>query len=123
MDEKLEYVQTMVVSYGQSLLKTGRTEEALNFTGIYDAFSELADFVYLMGAIYKANGQPLKALGEFLKVMGMPPGRQLGVNTFLAFFQIAVIYDEMDNMEIALMYYKKCGDFAPALERLEQLGQ
>ena len=121
VDETLEYVQTMVVSYGQSLLKVGRKEEALDFTGIYDAFSELADFVYLMGSIYKANGQPLKALGEFLKVMAMPPGRQLGVNTFLAFYQIAVIYDEMDNMEIALMYYQKCGDFKPALDRLGEL--
>jgi tetratricopeptide (TPR) repeat protein len=122
LDETLEYVQTMVVSYGQSLLTLGRNEEALNFMGIYDSFSSVADFVYLMGRIYEANNQPLKALAEFLKVTAMPPGRQQGVTTFLPYYQIAVIYDNMDNMDIALMYYKKCGDFAPARRRLAELG-
>jgi len=123
LDPTLEYVQTMVVSYGQSLLKLGRNDEALDFMGIYDAFSSLTDFVYLMGRIYAANNQPVKALGEFLKAITMPPGKQQGTNTFLPCYQIAVIYDNMDNMEIALMYYKKCGDFAPARRRLEELGE
>jgi glycosyltransferase involved in cell wall biosynthesis len=122
LEPTLEYVQTMVGSYGQSLLGCGRKEEALNFTGIYEAFSPLADFVYLMGRIYLANDQPLKALGEFLKVITMTSGKQQGVTTFLPFYQIATIYDQMDNMEIAIMYYKKSGDFAPARKRLEELG-
>ena len=131
LEPTLEYVQTMVVSYGQALLKLGRNEEALNFVGIYDAFCSETDFVYLMGRIYLANNQPVKALGEFLTAITMPPGRQQGVNTFLPCYQIAVIYDNMslnpmghndtDNMEIALMYYKKCGDFAPALRRLKEI--
>ena len=123
LEPSREYVQTMVVSYGQSLLKLGRNEEVLTFKSIYDAFCGLTDFVYLMGRIYVANNQPVMALGEFLKAITMPSGRQHGVNTFLPFYQIAVIYDNMDNMEIALMYYKKCGDFAPAVRRLEELGE
>lgn len=123
LDPALEYVQTMVVSYGQSLLKAGRKEEALSFTGIYDSFSPLTDFVYLMGRIYAENNQPVKALGEFLIAITMPPGRQQGVNSFLPCYQIAVIYDNMNNMEIALMYYRKCGDFPPAIKRLTELGE
>jgi hypothetical protein len=75
-----------------------------------------------MGRIYLANDLPLKALGEFLKVITMTNGRQQGITTFLPFHQIAMIYDQMDNMEIAIMYYKKCGDFAPARNRLRELG-
>jgi len=133
LDPSLEYVQTMVVAYGQALLKSGRNDEALNFTGIYNEFSQLADFVYLMGRIYMANNQPIKALGEFLKVITMPPGKQQGITTFLPCYQIAVIYDnmslsasgegDMNNQEIALMYYRKCGDFAPARRRLAELGE
>lgn len=121
LDPTLEYVQTMVVSYGQSLLRLNRCEEAMAFTGIYDSFAGLTDFVYLMGRVYLANQQPVKALGEFLKAITMPPGRQQGVNSFLPCYQIAIIYDNMNNMEIAVMYYKKCGDFAPAINRLAEL--
>ncbi|MCL2252814.1 MAG: glycosyltransferase family 2 protein [Lachnospiraceae bacterium] len=121
IDPDLDYVKTMIVSYGQSLLTLGRKEEALNFVGIYDAFSHLTDFVYLMGRIYEANNQEVKALGEFLKAITMPAGMQAGVNSFLPCYRIAVIYDNMNNMEIALMYYKKCGDFAPAKSRLDEL--
>lgn len=121
LDPSLEYVQTMVVAYGQSLLQTEQNEQALNFIGIYDSFSALPDFVYLMGRIYLANNQPIKAVGEFLKAITMPPGKQLGVNSFLACYHIAMIYDNMNNIEIATMYYNKCGDFAPALRRLAEL--
>ena len=122
LDPSLEYVQTMVVSYGQSLLKIGRKEDALSFMGIYDAFCQLTDFVYLMGRIYEANGQYIKALGEFLKATTMGPGKQNGVNSFMPCYQIAVIYDNMDNKDIALMYYKRCGDFPPAQRRLAEIG-
>ncbi len=122
LNPSLEYVQTMVVSYGQSLLQTGRNEQALSFAGIYDSFSTLTDFVFLMGRIYLANNQPVKALGEFLKAITMPEGKQQGTNSFLPCYHIALIYDQMDNMEIAVMYYKKCGNFQPARNRLNDLG-
>jgi tetratricopeptide (TPR) repeat protein len=123
LDPSLEYVQTMVISYGQSLLKLERFEEALNFVAIYDAFCEQTDFVFLMGRIYLENERPVQALGEFLKAIMMPPGRQDGTNSYLAFLQIAMIYDRMDNMEIALIYYRKCGDYPPAQMRLRELGE
>ncbi len=121
LDPELEYVQTMVIAYGQSLLLTGRQEEALNYANIYDSFSALTDFVYLMGRIYLANNLPIKALGEFLIALTMPQGKQQGVNSYLPCYNIALIYENMGNMEIALMYYKKCGDFPPAQERLNAL--
>jgi len=111
----------MMVSYGQSLLLLNKNEEALSFAGVYDAFCGMTDFVYLMGRIYEANNQPIKALGEFLKAITMPSGMQAGVNSFLPCYQIAVIYDNMNNMDIAVMYYNKCGDFAPAKRRLIEL--
>ncbi|MCL2051960.1 MAG: glycosyltransferase [Lachnospiraceae bacterium] len=131
LEPSLEYVQTMVVAYGQSLLKLKRNEEALNFEGIYPEFSAVPDFVYLMGRIYAENNQPLKALAEFLKVINMPEGKQQGVTTFLPYYQIAVIYDNMalsqaagdkkEYQDIALMYYRKCGDFVPAQRRLAEI--
>ena len=71
LDPELAYVQAMVVSYGNALLRTGKKEEALGFESIYDAFSPLADFIYLMGNIYKQNQMYEQAFEQYQKAVGM----------------------------------------------------
>ncbi|MDE5866944.1 MAG: glycosyltransferase, partial [Lachnospiraceae bacterium] len=67
LDPELAYVQAMVVSYGNALLITGQQETALGFESIYDAFSPSADFIYLMGNIYKQNQMYEQALEQYQK--------------------------------------------------------
>lgn len=121
LDPELAYVQAMVVSYGNALLQTKQAETALGFEGIYDEFSQVTDFVYLMGNIYKNNGMYEEALAQYDKAAGMPAGRQNGVNSFLPAYQCGRIFEFLGDAESAAAFYAKCGDFAPALERLQAL--
>lgn len=121
LDPELAYVQAMVISYGNALLQTKQAESALGFEGIYDAFSQVTDFVYLMGNIYKENGMYEEALAQYQKAAQMPPGRLNGANSFLPAYQCGRIFEFLGDAGSAAALYAQCGDFAPALERLQAL--
>ncbi|MBP3475995.1 MAG: glycosyltransferase [Lachnospiraceae bacterium] len=121
LDTELAYVQAMVVSYGNALLQTNNAETALGFEGIYQEFSSLADFVYLMGNIYKQNGLYEQALEQYQKAIGMPFCKQNGANSFLPLYQIGKVCETLNDIPSAVACYQNCGNFAPARERLEML--
>lgn len=121
LDPELAYVQAMVVSYGNALLRIGRQETALGFEGIYDAFSSSADFIYLMGNIYRQNEIYDKALEEYRKAIGMPQCRQHGANSFLPLYQTGRICELLGNRSTAITCYRQCSGYAPAKERLRAL--
>lgn len=121
LDPELAYVQAMVVSYGNALLYTGQAETALGFEGIYEAFASFADFVYLMGNIYKANGLYEQALEQYQRAMSLPLSKLNGSNSFLPLYQAGEIFLAVGNVDSAVTCYQKCGDYAPAKSRLETL--
>ena len=121
LDPELAYVQAMVVSYGNALLRTGRQETALGFESIYDAFSPLADFVYLMGNIYKQNQMYEQAFEQYQKAIGIPLCRLEGANSFLPVYQTGEICEILGDIPAAISCYQQCGSFAPAVKRLEFL--
>lgn len=123
LDPELAYVQAMVVSYGNALLRTGKKEEALGFESIYDAFSPLADFIYLMGNIYKQNQMYEQAFEQYQKAIGMPQCRLEGANSFLPVYQTGEICEIIGDIPAAVSCYQQCGSFAPAVERLKVLNQ
>ena len=123
VDPALDYVQTMVESYGYTLLDLNRRQEALNLLGIYDEFAGRADFVFLMGLIYMNNGLFQEAVQEFQKSTTMEEFSVDGVNSYKAFYNIGVIYECTGNADKAREAYKKCGDFEAAKTRLKQLPQ
>lgn len=121
LDPELAYVQAMVVSYGNALLYCGNAETALGFEGIYDEFCAVTDFVYLMGNIYRENAMYEQALEQYQKVMGMPPGRQSGTNSFLPVYQSGIIFEALGDINSATACYRHCTGFAPAAARLTAL--
>ena len=121
LDPELAYVQAMVVSYGNALLLTNQPEIALGLEGVYDEFAPVTDFVYLMGNVYQTNGMPEQALAQYQKVLTMPPGRQNGANSFLPLYQCGCIFEQLGDTDSAAALYAQCGDFAPAIERLNIL--
>lgn len=123
LDPELAYVQAMVVSYGNSLLAMGRPDLAMGLEAVYDDFSMSADFVYLMGNIYKSVMQYEKALLEYQKAVGMPLCKQYGANSFLPAYQIGRICEVMNDFSSAILCYQQCGDFPPARERLTVLSK
>ncbi len=121
LDPELAYVQAMVVSYGNVLLLTGQQETALGFESIYDEFSPLADFIYLMGNIYKQNQMYEKALEQYSKAIGVPLCTQTGANSFLPVYRSGEICELLGDIPTAVDCYKQCGDFEPAKKRINEL--
>ncbi len=118
LNPSLEYVIDMVETYGYALLNAGRAKEALMFENIYDEFGETADFKLLMGLIYMNNEMFDAAVGEFLSAAGCERARMQGANSFLAYYNAGVVRECLGNTAQAIQYYKKCGEYAPAKERL-----
>lgn len=119
LEPKLEYVIDMVESYGYALLNSGQAETALFFENIYEEFGGSADFQFLMGLIYMNNACFEQAVGEFLKATGHKECRNKGVNSYSAYYNIGVIYECLGKKEEAALYYKKCGNYEPAVNRLK----
>lgn len=118
VNEKEEYVQTMVESYGYCLLNLKLYTKALELKGIYDIFSKTADFVFLMGLIYMNNAMFYQAVEEFQKATTISSYAVEGVNSYKAYYNIGVIHECMGNVSEAVKYYKKCGDYEPARRRM-----
>ncbi len=121
VDEKLQYVNMMVIAYGYSMLNTGRYSQALSFTGIYETFCTTADFVCLMGLIYLRNGLYEKAIYEFEKAVTIPTYYSEGSASYISYYNLGVIYEVLGEKNKAQEYYDLCGSFTPALKRKSHL--
>lgn len=121
VDPALEYVQMMVIAYGYALLHLERYEEALQFQNIYEEFATTADFVCLMGLIYLRTGYPVQAMKEFLKATTFKTANVEGANTYIPTFNMGCINEVLGDIETATTLYKKCGNFKPALDRLDEI--
>lgn len=118
VNEKEAYVQTLIESYGYCLLYLKQYQKALELEGVYSIFSRQADFVFLMGLIYMNNGMFEKAIEEFLHATKIPAYSVDGVNSYKAYYNIGVIYECAGDVEKAMKYYSKCGNYSPALKRI-----
>lgn len=123
LNPKLEYVIDMVETYGYSMLNSGKIQEAMSFTSIYDEFGNSADFKFLMGLIYMKNGIFEKAVNEFEKACKCKECRVIGTNSYMAYYNIGVIYECLGDIVKAKDYYSKCGNYAQARVRLDELNK
>lgn len=121
VDPMLNYVNTLVVSYGYTLLNLKQYQKALELEGVYDVFGGKADFVFLMGMIYLNNGFLDDAVAQFQKATTFDEAEVIGANSFRAWHNLGVIYECAGYPEEAIKYYEKCGEFAPTKERLKFL--
>ena len=121
LNPKLEYVIDMVETFGYALLNSGQAQAALAFEGIYDTFGGTSDFKFLMGLIYMNNEMFDEAVSEFRKAAETGEGRTPGTGSYLANYNIGVIYECLGDTKQAYEFYRLCGDYAPAKKRLEGL--
>ena len=121
VDPNLHYIRTMVESYGHCLLNLKKYQEALSLEGIYEAFCSHADFVFLMGLIYMNNGLFDAAIHQFLQATNIEDHSVQGINDYLAYYNIGVIYECRGKTEEALSYYQKCGTYTPAKEGIKRI--
>ena len=121
LNPDLDYVQHLVESYGYTLLEQKEYALALQFESIYPDFCKRADFVFLMGIIYRNNALFDDAIAQFNYATTISNYAVEGVNSYRAYYNIGVIYECLGNHPEAISYYKKCGSYSPARARLDAL--
>ena len=121
LNPKLEYVIDMVETYGYALINSGQAEYALSFENIYSEFESGADFQFLMGLIYMNNACFEEAVEEFLKATKHKECKTKGVNSYLAYYNIGVIYECLGKKQLSKVYYLKSGEYEPAKLRLNEM--
>lgn len=123
VDPNEEWVQMMIIAYANALLHTGRQADALQLEAVYDAFATTADFFCVMGQIYMANGQYVKAMMEFVKAIHCPVARETGTNSFIPTYNMGLLNEMMGDIPAALTHYRNCGDFPMAVAKVRELAE
>ncbi len=113
-----KYVQDLVESYGYTLINTEKYQQALELEQYSGYYQNSPDFNFLLGLIYMNNALFSKAVESFLNCIGMKEGKMQGVNSHLANYNIAVIYEILGHNKEAIAYYEQCGNYQPAKNRL-----
>ena len=121
LNPKLEYVIDMVETNGYAMINSGRAADALSYENIYEEFGYNADFDFLMGLIYMNNELYDKAVEYFLRAGKYADCRMEGVNSYLAFYNAAVVCDVLGRKDEAINYYEHCASYDKAMNRLEEI--
>lgn len=120
LDTRLSYVHSIINLYGYCLINTRRFADALMLEAVYDDFQADADYLFVLGLIYMNNALFDKAIESFLAATQCPTCVVDGVNSYSAFYNIGVILECLGDMEHAVTYYQKSGDYPPAMEGIKR---
>lgn len=123
LNPKLEYVQDLVETYGYALLNAEQQKKALMLENVYQEFSGNADYIFMLANVYLQNGFFEQAIKAFEIVVNFKTCKIEGVNSYLAYYNIGIIYECMKNEKKALEYYKKCGNYNFAIDRIKNLSK
>ena len=119
---KDQYVIEMVKGYGLALLNSDQGRDGIVLEAVYDDFSDLADFCLIMGLVYLEQNQYEQAVIEFAKAANERPDVSEGSNGYLSYYYAGQCSEKQHRLDEAKDFYRKAGDYSPALERLERLG-
>lgn len=119
------WLMTIANSFLVSMTKTGRAQEAIDFfMPIYNNFAIDASFLCNMGLAYLNNDMPLKAMMEFVKATQCARSDVEGSNTFIAYYNIGLINENLGKLPEGIAFYKKSAAYGYplAVNRLRELG-
>ncbi len=122
LDPQADYVQFMIINYGYMLIRLNRLQDAvLFFEKLYDLYSDLADYVFLLGFIYMNTKDYLKAALQFIRATTLTKYLVEGCNGRSAYYYLGLIYASLGSTEIARDFLLRCGDFEPAVTALSKI--
>ena len=114
LDTKLIYVRQLIVSYAYSMIYLKQYSKAVALEVLYDDLTYCSDYLFVMGLIYMNNARFDDAVNAFLNATAIKDSIVEGVNSYIAFYNIGVIYECLGRTELAVSYYEKCGNYKPA---------
>lgn len=74
-----------------------------------------------MGLIYLKKDMYEQAMAEFSKAAAFENARLEGSNSFIPAFNMGYIKEALEDIDATVTFYKKCGNFKPTLNRLQEL--
>lgn len=120
IDYNLEYVQDLVITYGYSLLSLQKYEEALIILEYESYFRKFADYYFLLALIHMNMSNFNEAINSFSNCIGKTE-KIIGTSSYLAYYNIGVIYEVLGSYSEALSYYEKCGQYTPVSKRIREI--
>ena len=123
VDTKYEYVEDLVETYGYSLINLGRYKESVVILNLYEEYKWSADYLFLCGLIYMNNEMFNEAVKQFKKATETKHCSMEGVNDYLSFYNIGVIYECTGNKYEAIKYYTLCDEYEKAVNRIKIIKQ
>ena len=111
-DPRNEYCLDLLTCLGYALVNCGLKEAALELEKYWEYYPNNADYTYMMGYIYMQNARFEQAIDTFLQATNYAEGTVQGTNSYLAYYNAAVILDCMGRKEEAEELYQKSRDLS-----------
>lgn len=119
-DTKDEYVESLIETYGYTLLELKKNHEAMALTG-FEEYKDSADYRFLCGLILMNNAYFEDAVKSFIKATECSRSSVAGTDSYAAWYNCGVIYEVLGDKEKALSYYEKAGSYEPALNGIKRI--
>ena len=123
LDPSLFWVKELIYQYGVTLISTDNAEIALGLEAVYDDFSSVPEYIYILALIYAANGLFAQALSMLNKVVNMKEECHIvtGVTSYVGYFQLGNVCHHLKKDDLAKVYLKKASNYEPALKLLKKI--
>ena len=122
LDVRLGYVYNLVECYGYALLNTGQYDKALKLMERFaQDYNKVPQFRFLSAHILQNNGLLIEAVEFYESCIGADTVDYSGITSFLSYYNIGVILECVGMLEDAIQMYENCGEYKPALSRLDEL--
>lgn len=116
-----EYSEDLVESFGYTLINLNLFKEALDLHKYEKYYDKSPDFLFILGLIEMNNGNFENAAQTFLKCTEFEEGKIEGITSFLPLYNTGVIFECLGLNNQALSYYKLCGNYDLAKNRINNL--
>ncbi|KRM86270.1 glycosyltransferase [Liquorilactobacillus vini] len=120
-DPRKDYVYDCVETLGYALNKIHQSKSGIALLNQYPLYQKLADYWFLMGILQMNAALFQPAVSSFLQATKCQHCHTIGCNSFLANYNLGVIYEVLGNQAMARDYYQKCGDYGLAQKGLQRI--
>ncbi|WP_281165276.1 glycosyltransferase [Liquorilactobacillus sicerae] len=115
------YVYDCVETLGYAFNRTHQSELGIRLLQQYSIYQGVADYWFLLGILQMNAALFEQAVASFLRATKCKHFNTLGINNYLSYYNIGVIYEVLGEKHKSLEFYQKCGDYALAKEGLKRI--
>jgi glycosyltransferase involved in cell wall biosynthesis len=120
-DPKKNYVYDCVETLSYTLNKVRQPQLGIRLLEQYPLYQTLADYWFLLGILRMNAALFQEAIVAFLQATRCQAHQTAGINSFLAYYNIGVIYEVLGQKVTAKKFYQKCGNYDLAKKGLQRI--